>query len=144
MIFIRDAITDPETGFFVLKNTSGETAPKGAAVCWASAAGTHPGADFAKPTTATLGLLIGITAEAILNGASGLVQPVGYAAEALVINSVGTPIVAGDILVPVTAQWYLARSGAGNGTSGRVHAGEAVAIAAVPAAALHKVFIGNL
>ena len=148
MIFDRDSITNPERTFLVLRNMSGEVIPKGGAVVWATAQGTNPGADVTKSGSAsgnppgTIGLFVGIAFTAILDQAQGLIQPYGYCEEALVLDDTVTAIEHGDILVPVFEQWYLSRSAAGDGKSGKVHAGEAVVVNPVPAAALHKVYIG--
>ena len=59
-------------------------------------------------------------------------------------NDTSQAIAAGDILIPVNAQWYLARSAASDGKSGFIYAGEAFATATTPAAANKKVFVRAL
>ncbi len=66
----------------------------------------------------------------------------GYRSEAYVTNATSVAIAAGDILIPVTAVWYLARSGASDGKSGMLYAAEAYAAnTSVTAAANKKVLI---
>jgi len=97
-----------------------------------------------KPATATLSLFIGVANKDIADSAYGLFQVYGYRASAFVTNDTSQAIAAGDVLIPVNAQWYTVRTSASDGKSGFLYAGEAFATATTPAAANKKVFIRAL
>jgi hypothetical protein len=104
------------------------------------------GVSVSKPAAATLSLLLGVAVKNILDSSYGKIQVYGYKASVYVTNqdSADTAMVdiaAGDILIPVDAQWYLTRSGASDGKTGFICAAETIVSAGVPAAANHKCFI---
>jgi hypothetical protein len=103
--------------------------------------GTADGVRVTQPVTATLSNLVGVATADIADSAYGKFQVYGYRASAFVTNDTSQAVAAGDILIPVNAQWYLDRSAAGTGLSGLIMAGEAFATDATPAAANQKVFI---
>ena len=105
---------------------------------------TADGVRVSKPASATLSLLVGLANKDIADSAYGLVQAYGYRASCYVTNDTSVAIAAGDILIPVTAVWHTARSGASDGKSGFLYAAEAFATAATPAAANKKCFIRGL
>ena len=146
MIFQRINRTDAETVFVIVYNVAGATLTAGYACRWDIA--TADGIRVTQPTTATFSLLVGLANADIVDSAYGLVQVYGYRASGFVTNDTSVAIVAGDMLVPVTATYRLARQGAGNATviggSGHIMAGEAFATATTPAAANQKVFIRAL
>ncbi len=141
MVFQRINKNTAEKAYALYKNVQAVAADVGDAVVLDTA--TFDGVRITQPVTATLSLFIGIVARAIAVNAIGLVQLHGYAS-ALVTNNTSVAIAAGEILVPVTAVDYLARSGASDGKSGFVIAGEAVATATTAVAALKKVFLRGL
>lgn len=143
MLFQRLNRTDAEKFFQVCQNVSGATLSSGAAVVW-DITSSIDGVRVSKPATATLSLLVGLTAESFVDSAYGRVQSYGYNSAVYVTNDTSQAVAAGDILVPVNAQHYLARSGASDGKSGFVYAGAAVATATTPAAAAVKVLIRAL
>jgi hypothetical protein len=102
------------------------------------------GVRVSKPATATLSLFVGIAVRDIADSAYGLFQQYGYKSQALVTNGTSVAVAAGDILIPVDAQWYLSRSAASDGKSGFIYAAEAVATATTAAGAQKKVFIRAL
>jgi hypothetical protein len=124
MMFQRINKDKAERIFTIQQNVSGVTIPAGGAVAWD--VGTPDGSRVGVPVTATLSCFVGLAANAIVNSAYGLVQTYGYKAAAPVANGT-VAIVAGDVLVPVTAVTYLARSGAADGKSGFIMAAGAVA-----------------
>ena len=138
MIFPRLNRTAAERMFTMVFNVSGGTIAAGGSV--ALDTGTFDGVRVGKPTTATLSLFVGVCPKAIVDSAYGLTQIYGYAL-ALVINHSTVPIVAGDILVPVDGQTYLARSAVSDGKTGFATSGVAFATAGTPAAALKGVFL---
>lgn len=97
-----------------------------------------------KPSTALLSCFVGVANADIADSAYGLFQVYGYRSSAYMTNDTSVAIAAGDIMIPVNAQWYLSRSAAGDGKSGFVYAGEAFATATTPAAANKKVLIRAL
>jgi len=105
---------------------------------------TADGVRVSKPATATLSLFVGLANRDIADSAYGLFQQFGYRASGYMTNDTSQAIAAGDILIPVNAQWYLARSAASDGKSGFIYAGEAFATATTPAAANKKVFVRAL
>jgi hypothetical protein len=144
MLFQRINRSSAEKVFSVLQNVSGGTITANYPVVLDTA--TFDGVRVTQPATATLSLFVGIANADITNSGYGLVQCYGYRASANVSNGTagGTDIAAGDILVPVNAAWYLARSAASDGKTGFVIAGQAFATATTPAAASKKVFIRAL
>lgn len=142
MLFQRVQRSDAETVYQIVYNISGSSAVITAGYpCVWSIASTVDGLAVSKPATATLSCIVGIAVTDIANSAYGKVQCYGYKASALVTNDTSVAVAAGDILIPVNAQWYMARSGAGDGMTGLVLAAEAFATAATPAAVNQKVFI---
>lgn len=135
----RESLSSPEGDFEVLRNETSETIPVGGAVCFDLV--VADGVAVAKPTTATLSAFAGIADEEVAPGDYFRVQRGGWRSTgALVRNDAVTNIEAGDILVPVNGQWYLQRSGASDGKSGFVVAGEFYA-AGTLATELKKVVI---
>lgn len=102
---------------------------------------TADGVRVSKPATATLSLVVGIAVEGIADSAYGKFQLYGYRSQANITNDTSVAVAAGDILIPVNAQWYLARSAASDGKSGFIYAAEAFATATTPAAANKKTFL---
>lgn len=142
MMFQRVQREDPERIISVVYNVSGATITAGYPSCWDTS--TADGLRVSKPATANLSSLVGIAIDSIADSQYGRVQMYGYKASALITNNTSVAVAAGDILIPVDAQWYLARSGAADGKSGFVIAAEAFATATTPAAANKKVFIRSL
>lgn len=142
MLFPSVLSTEPDKVFVNVYNSQASTVDAGDAICWNT---TSPdGVVTTQPTTATLSLFVGIVDQPIATASYGLAQAYGYRSAALVTNDTSVAVAAGDILIPVNAADRLARSGASDGKSGFVFAGEAVATATTPAAALKKVFIRAL
>lgn len=126
MMWQRISKSSADKVFVVAQNVSGGTvAANTAAVYDTSASGD--GVRAAVPVSSTLSSLIGLWAQAVADSAYGPIQAYGFRASASVLNHTSVPIVAGDILIPVTAVGYLARSGVADGKSGFVTAGFAVA-----------------
>lgn len=143
MLFQRINRGDAEKMFIIVQNVSAATISSGAAVVW-DITSSVDGVRVTKPATATLSLLVGATAEAIADSSYGKVQVEGYNSQVYVTNDTSQAIAAGDILVPVNAQTYFARSAASDGKTGFIFAGAAVATATTPAAAQVKVFVRAL
>ena len=146
MLFQRLNRDDAEKVFVIAYNVAGATITAGYAACWDTA--TADGVRVTQPTTATFSLLVGLANSDIADSAYGLFQVYGYRASGFVTNDTSVAVAAGDLLVPVNAQYRLARQAAGNGTviggGGHIMAGEAFATATTPAAAQKKVFIRAL
>jgi len=142
MLFQRVNREDAERVFIIGYNVSAATITAGYAAQYDTS--TADGVRVTKPATATLGLFIGVANKDIADSAYGLFQAYGYRASAYITNDTSQAVAAGDILLPVNAQWYLDRSGASDGISGFVHAGQSFATATTPAAANKKVFIRAL
>lgn len=140
MIFEKINRTDAERLFLIGYNVSAATFSAGAACVWDSSASVD-GVRITKPATATLSLLVGATVESIADSSYGKVQVYGYNSTVYVTNDTSQAVAAGDILIPVNAQTYFARSAASDGKSGFAFAGAAVATATTPAAAQVKVFL---
>jgi hypothetical protein len=138
MLFKKITWNGADRVFSLFQNVSGSSISAGANVCLDTS--TFDGVRITTPTTATLSLYAGSAAQTIANNDFGLVQVYGYGS-ASVTNSTNQAIAAGDILVPVNAATYLARSAASTGTSGFVVAGAAVSTATTPAAASVAVFL---
>lgn len=129
--------------FTVVRNVSGGSLSAGAAVVWDSSSSID-GVRVTKAASATLSLFRGILVDTLADSAYGKCQTHGYNTVASVINSTDQAIAAGNILICVASQTYLAYSAAGDGKSGFVFAGEAFATDATPAAAATKVLIRAL
>lgn len=142
MMFQRINREDAEKVFSMFYNVAGATVTANYPAVFDIA--TADGVRVSKPATATLSLFVGIANRDIADSAYGLFQQYGYRASAFVTNDTSVAVAAGDILIPVNAQWYLARSAASDGKSGFIYAGEAFATAATPAAANKKAFIRAL
>ena len=140
MLFQRISRSDAERVFAIFYNVAGATITAGYPAVWDI---TSPdGISVSKPATATLSCVVGIATETITDSAYGKFQIYGYRSQGYVTNATSVAVAAGDILIPVNAQWYLARSGASDGKSGFVFAAEAYAEnTSVTAAANKKVFI---
>ncbi len=144
MQFPRLNREDPEKVLIIVQNVSGATIVAGYSAVWDISA--PDGVRVSKPATATLSLFAGIADADIVDQAFGLLQAFGYRSAGYVINGV-TAVAAGDILVPVDAVWSLVRSAAGDGKTGFVYAGEAIASVTqttLSTAANKKVFIRAL
>lgn len=126
MIFQRINRTDAERVFAIFQNVAGATMSYGVAAVMDTSASID-GVRVTTPATATLSCLVGLAAQAIADSAYGLFATYGYFASAVVVNHTSTAIAAGDILIPVDAVRYLARSAASDGKSGFAYAGAAVA-----------------
>jgi hypothetical protein len=105
---------------------------------------TADGVRVTKPATAVLSLFVGVASRDIADSAYGLFQVYGFRSSAFMTNDTSVAIAAGDILIPVNAQWHLARSAASDGKSGFIVAGESFATATAPAASTKKAFIRAL
>jgi hypothetical protein len=124
----------------IVKNVSGATLAAGAIANFED--GTNAdGVRVTVPATATLGLCAGVIPAAIANNEYGFCLRSGYTASASVTNNTSVSVLGGDILVPVNAASYLARSAAADGKTGFFQAMELVATATTPAAALKKVLV---
>jgi|GEM_PF-4184780 len=139
MLFQRINRSDAETVFSIFYNVSAATITSGYPAVWDITA--PDGVAVSKPATATLSLIVGIATANIADSAYGKFQIYGYKASAFMTNDTSVAIAAGNILIPVTAVWHLARSGASDGKSGFLYAAEAYATGATPVAANKKVFI---
>lgn len=143
MMFQRINGSDAERVYQIVYNVAGATVTAGYPVVW-DITSSVDGLRVSKPAAATLSLFVGLATESIADSAYGKVQCYGYKTSGLVTNDTSVAVAAGDILIPVNAQWYLARSVASDGKSGFVYAAEAFATAATPAAANKKVLIRAL
>jgi len=120
----------------------------GDAVVWNVS--TPDGVRTTQVAVGTFSLFVGIADGAIASSAYGLAQAYGFKSAVLISNDTSTAIVAGDLLIQVAAQDYLARKDSGGavevygvGGQGYVLAAEAVATAAT-AQATAKAFIRAL
>ena len=138
-LFQRINRTDAETVFCINYNVAGATITANYAAVWDTS--TADGVRVTKPATATLSLFVGLANKDIADSSYGLFQIYGYRASGYLTADVTTAIAASDIMIPVNAQWYLARSAASDGKSGFVYAGQSFATATTPAAANKQVFI---
>jgi len=143
MIFQKLNANDAEKIFMLFMNVQGATLSAGTVVRLDTS--TADGVRVSQPTTATFSLMVGVTNDAVSDSGMVKVQVYGYRSSAYVINDQTTAIAAGDLLIPVNGQNYLARGAAGNGAviggSNMIVALEAFATATTPAAATKKVFI---
>jgi hypothetical protein len=142
LLFQRINRTDAEQVFGVVYNVMGATVTGGYAVVLDTS--TFDGIRVTKPATATLSLLLGVANKDISDSSYGIAQLYGYRQSAFVTNDTSQAIAAGDILIPVNAQNYLARSAASDGKTGFVIAGQSFATATTPAAAQKNVFLRAL
>lgn len=145
MLFTGINRDNPDLGFVIAYNVAGATITAGYAACWDT--GTFDGVRVTQPTTATFSLLVGLADSDLVDSAYGLFQVYGYRQSGFVTNDTSVAIAAGDLLVPVTAQYRLARKAAGDGamTGGTlIIAGQSFATATTPAAANKNVFIRAL
>jgi hypothetical protein len=125
--------TEADKVFVNILNNQASALSDGDTVAWNTS--SPDGVRTTQPATATFSLLVGLAEGTIAASAYGLAQAYGYKSAASVTNTTNTAIVAGDILVPVTATDYLTRSAAGNGTisgGGFVYAAAAVSTATTP------------
>lgn len=143
MIFNAFQREDDDSVFTVARNVSGGTFSAGQSAVWDISASVD-GVRVSVAATATLSLFRGVATESVADSAYGRFQVHGYNSGVSVTNTTNTAIAAGDILVPVNAQKYLARSGASSGVDGFVYAAQAVATGATPAAANVKALIRAL
>lgn len=143
MLFQRIQREDAEKVFTIVYNVAGATITANYPTVWDIGASVD-GLRVSKPATATLSLFVGVATADIADSAYGKVQNYGYKASAFITNDTSVAVAAGDILIPVNAQWYLARSAASDGKSGFIYAAEAFATATTPAAANKKVLIRAL
>lgn len=139
MLFQRINRSDAERIFAVFYNVAGATITAGYPAVFDIS--TADGVRVSKPASATLSLVVGIAVESIADSAYGKFQLYGYRSQANITNDTSVAVAAGDILIAVNAQWYLARSAASDGKSGFVYAAEAFATATTPAAANKKTFL---
>lgn len=140
MLFQKLNRDDAEKVFIIVKNVSGATITANYPCVWDITASVD-GLRVTKPATATLSLFVGIADDNIADSGYGLVQVYGYRASAYMTNDTSVAIAAGDIMIPVNAQWYLGKSAASDGKTGFIYAAEAFATATTPAAANKKVLI---
>ena len=143
MMFQRINREDAEKVFVAVYNVAGATITANYPMVWDISTSVD-GVRVSKPATATLSLLVGVAHRDIADSAYGLAQAYGYRASGYMSNDASVAVAAGDILIPVNAQWYLARSGASDGKSGFIFAAEAFATGTTPAATTKKVFIRAL
>ena len=143
MIFNAFQREDDDSVFTVARNVSGGTVSLGQVAVW-DITSSVDGVRVSVPATATLSLFRGVATEAVTDSSYGRFQAHGYQASASVINHTTQAVAAGDILIPVDGQKYLARSAASDGKTGFVYAAEALATATTPAAAATKVLVRAL
>lgn len=143
MIFNAFQREDDDAVFTVARNVAGSTFSAGQTAVWDTGASVD-GVRVTVAATATLSAFRGLAGESVVDSAYGRFQLHGYNSVASVINHTVTAIAAGDILIPVDAQKYLARSAASDGKSGFVYAAQAFATATTPAAAATKVLVRAL
>jgi hypothetical protein len=135
--------TEADKVFVNFLNVQAVVVQAGDSVVWDISA--PDGVRASQPATATLSLFVGVVDADTAISAYGLAQAYGYRAlGALLTNDTSVAVAAGDILIPVNAQDRVARSGAGDGKSGFLFAGEAYATNTTPVAALKKVFVRAL
>lgn len=143
MWFQRINREDAEKVFASVYNVAGATVTGNYPVVW-DITSSVDGLRVSKPATATLSLFVGVATADIVDSAYGKVQVYGYRSSAFITNDTSNAIAAGDILIPVNAQWHLARSAASDGKTGFIYAAEAYATATTPSAANKKVLIRAL
>jgi len=141
MLFARINRDKKEWSYGVFKNV-GSAVARGA-VLVLDVSSSRDGNRVTQAGSATLSLFVGVAISAIAADSYGKVQTYGFG-KGLVFQSQTTVIAAGNILIPVDSQDYLARDGAGDGKSGFVFAAEAVATVTTGVAALKDVFVRAL
>src|SRR6185503_11058092 len=110
----RVNLSSAERIFQIVYNVAGATVTANYPVVWDQAS-TADGIRVTKPATANLSLLVGIATNDIVDSTYGKVQCYGYRASAFITTDTSQAVNNGDILIPVNAQWYLARSAASDG-----------------------------
>ena len=120
MLFQRINRSDPERIFSIFYNVAGATVTANYPAVWDTA--TSDGVRVTKPATLNLSCLVGIATNTITDSTYGKVQCYGFRSSAFVTSDTSQAVNQGDILIPVNAQWYLARSAAADGKSGFVYA----------------------
>jgi len=121
MMFQRINAGTAERVFQIVFNVAGGTVTANYPVCWDQSS-TADGVRVTQPITANLSLLVGIATADITNSSYGKVQCYGYRASAFVTADTSQAVNNGDILIPVTGQYYLTRSAASDGKSGFIYA----------------------
>lgn len=139
LLFQRINRADAEQIYAVVYNVMGAVITGGYAAVLDTS--TFDGLRVTKPATATLSLLFGVANKDIADSTYGIAQIYGYRQSAFVTNGTSQAISAGDILIPVNAQNYLAWNAASDGKSGFVIAGQSFATATTPAGANKNVFL---
>ena len=134
--------TEADKVFVNVLNNQASALVDGDLIVWNTA--TPDGVRTTQPLTATLSLLVGVADGAIAASGYGLAQAYGYKSVVAIIDSTTTAYAAGDILIPVTAKDYAARSAASDGKSGFLFAGEAVITDSTVAEVTIKGFIRAL
>lgn len=134
--------TEADKVFVNFLNVQAVTVQNGDVIAWDT--GTADGVRATQPLTATLSLFMGICDQDTLASTYGLAQVYGYRSQALLTNDTSVSVLAGDILIPVTATDRLARSAASDGKTGFIFAGESYVTNTTPVAALKKVFLRAL
>lgn len=134
--------TEADKVFVNILNNQASALSDGDVVVWNTS--TPDGVRTTQPVTATLSLFVGIADGSVAASAYGLAQAYGYKSAALVTDTTNQAIAAGDILIPVNAKDYLARSAASDGKTGFVFAAAAVTTATTPSATTKGVFIRAL
>lgn len=134
--------TEADKVFVNILNNQAAALSDGDVVVWNTS--TPDGVRTTQAVTATLSLFVGIADGSVAASAYGLAQAYGYKSAALVTDTTNQAIAAGDILIPVNAKDYLARSAASDGKTGFVFAAAAVATATTPSASTKGVFIRAL
>jgi len=105
--------TEADKVFVNILNNQASSVTDGDAICWNTS--SPDGVRTTQPTTATFSLLVGLSEGTIAASAYGLAQAYGFKTVASVTTTTDSAIVAGDMLVPVTATDYLVMNTAGNG-----------------------------
>jgi hypothetical protein len=140
MLFQRINRNDSEAVYTIVYNVAGSQMTNGYAVQWDISASAD-GVRVTKPAAAGLSALLGVAAADIADSAYGKVQVYGFKTSGWVYNNQTTSILAGDILLPVTASYHFTRSGASDGLTGFVYAAESYATMTTSITANKKVFI---
>lgn len=113
--------SDPEKAWGIFGNSSGSTIPVDAAVALDLTTASMNGNNVLQPTTAGLGVVVGLADASIASGGFGLIQLYGYRASSVIFQT-NSSYPAGARLVPVNAQNYLnTNSSSGDGLQGWFH-----------------------
>ena len=139
MLFQRINRSDAERVFAIFYNVAGAAITANYPAVWDI--DSPDGVQVSKPATATLSLIVGIATESIADSAYGKFQVYGYRGSAYITNDTSVAVAAGNILIPVDAQWYLDYSSASDGKTGFILAAEAYGTLTTPVGANKKVFI---